>query len=205
MRLRSLFTVMLPVERAWEALLEVAKGERPGVLKVKVGGVAAEYHGTVAIKEADEAGRRLVAYVSGIEARDQSAASATITATLTATSEGTAVALDTDLSVGGRLSPFGAGVIGDVAGALVKRFAATLEATAATAATANQPGPAPVAPAGDGQVTVVAQSSGGAWLPAAVVGVFGLMAVTDRRGVRWALAAVGAGLVVAGQRSRSST
>ena len=203
MRLRSLFTVTLPVERVWDLLLGIAD-ERPGVLRARVGGVAVEYHGTVALKDADRAARRIVAYAAGIEARDHSPASATITATLAPTSEGTTVELDADLSLGGRLAPFGAGVIGDVAGVLVKRFAATLEAVApAHDVPARDEAPVGVAPMV--VAPMVAASNRSYWLPAAMLGTLGALAATNRRGVRWAMAAVGAGLVLAGQRARSSS
>ena len=203
MRLRNLVTIRRPVDDVWDALLGV---DREGALSVKVGATAVEFRGTLRFADVDQASRRIVVHATGT-ARDGNQASATVTASLTPSGAGTAVALETDLAVGGKLAQFGAGVMTDVAADLVKQFAARLEAAPPRAAP-SAPSPAPAAPA----VAPTAHAAASPppppvdWkLAAGMIAVLAATAWAGNRKVRWALAAVGAGLVVARQRSSSST
>ena len=143
MRIENSFTVGLPVEDAWKVLLdveriapcmpgaelqEIADDEYRGVVKVKLGAITAQYKGAVRFAEVDEAGRRLVLRAEGRETRGQGNASATVTATLRPATEGrTDVAIETDLTISGRIAQFGRGVLADVSTKLLGDFASCLE------------------------------------------------------------------------------
>lgn len=138
MELRHEFTVPVPVEEAWRALLDVERvapclpgttvrefdGEKiTGTVKVKVGPVTLTYRGTAVFEERDEAAHRMVLKASGKEVRGQGTARATVTAGLAASGEGTAVSVLTDFAVTGRPAQIGRGVLAEVGGKLVDRFA----------------------------------------------------------------------------------
>src|SRR5688500_6219924 len=143
MRIENSFTVGLPVEDAWKVLLdveriapcmpgaelqEIADDEYRGVVKVKLGAITAQYKGAVRFAEVDEAGRRLVLRAEGRETWGQGNASATVTATLRPADEGrTEVAIETDLTISGRIAQFGRGVLVDVSTKLLGDFVSCLE------------------------------------------------------------------------------
>lgn len=158
MRIDNSFTVGLPAEDAWKVLLdveriapcmpgaelqEVAGEEYRGVVKVKLGAITAQYKGAVHFAEVDEAGRRIVLRAEGRETRGQGNASATVTATLRPAGEGrTEVAIETDLTISGKIAQFGRGVMADVSTKLLDQFATCLESTIlAGEAPAPAPGP----------------------------------------------------------------
>ncbi len=173
MRIEDRFTVSLPVADAWTVLLdleriapclpgaelqEVEGDDYRGVVKVKLGAITAQFRGVARFAERDEAARRVVLQAEGRELRGQGNASATVTATLReADGGGTEVAIDTDLSITGRMAQFGRGVIADVSSKLLGDFARCLEDDLAgsfqsATPTPDLPGPAqPVTPtpAGD--------------------------------------------------------
>ena len=143
MRIENSFTVSLPAEDAWKVLLdveriapcmpgaelqEVAGDEYRGIVKVKLGAITAQYKGAVRFAEVDEVGRRIVLKAEGRETRGQGNASATVTATLTDAGEGaTRVAIETDLTISGKIAQFGRGVMADVSAKLLAEFAGCLE------------------------------------------------------------------------------
>ena len=145
MRIDNSFTVGLPAEDAWKVLLdveriapcmpgaqlqEVAGEEYRGVVKVKLGAITAQYKGAVRFAEVDEAARRIVLRAEGRETRGQGNASATVTATLRPAGEGrTEVAIETDLTISGKIAQFGRGVMADVSSKLLNEFATCLERT----------------------------------------------------------------------------
>ncbi|MGW0283519.1 SRPBCC family protein [Streptomyces sp. NPDC003236] len=154
MELHHEFTVPVPVDEAWQALLDIesvapclpgATVEEydgrtvTGSVKVKVGPVTVTYRGTAVFEEQDAAAHRMVLAASGRETRGQGTARATVTAVLTEGDGGTAVAVDTDLKVTGRPAQFGRGVLGEVGDRLVGQFAACL------ADRLRGPGPGPAA------------------------------------------------------------
>jgi len=226
LRFGNLFTVRLPIDQVWGALLdiqriapcvpgarlvEVADGEYRGVMRVQVGTAAAEYDGWLRVTEVDEAARRIAVHAIGAETRDGSQAAASVTASLAPAGGATSVTVDTELSVRGRLGQFGAGVMTDVAASLFKEFARRLEqaphpVAAPTPPPMVTPTAAPtIASASPPVGSASSRPATGSWLPAGLVAVLAVMAVVPRRRWRWALAALGAGLVAAGQRRSSST
>ncbi|MCH0558518.1 SRPBCC family protein [Streptomyces sp. MUM 16J] len=141
MELHHEFTVPVPVDDAWQALLDIERVAPclpgtvveefdgttvSGSVKVKVGPVTLTYRGTAVFEEQDETAHRLVLSASGRETRGQGTARATVTGTLSERDGGTAVSVLTDLKVTGRPAQFGRGVLAEVGDRLVGQFAACL-------------------------------------------------------------------------------
>ncbi|GAA5114566.1 SRPBCC family protein [Pseudonocardia adelaidensis] len=142
MELRNSFTVAVPVERAWAvltdlervapclpgaALLGVDGDDYRGAVKVKVGPVTARYEGVARFAQRDDDRHHAVLRAEGRDARGQGNAAATIDLQLTPRGAGTEVVVVTDLELAGRVAQFGRGVIADVSGKLIGRFAQQLE------------------------------------------------------------------------------
>ncbi len=125
MKIDNEFTVSVPVQQAWDVMLDLQKiapclpgaaikkekgdGEYDGTMKVKIGPITANYKGTVKIEEADEENHRAVLQASGRDARGQGTASATIVSTLQEEgSDSTKVNVETDMKLTGRAAQFGA-------------------------------------------------------------------------------------------------
>jgi uncharacterized protein len=166
MELQQTFTVPVPVDRAWDALLDpervapcmpgaslesVESDAFTGTVKLKLGPIGLSYRGRARYVTRDAGTRTLVIEGSGKDARGGGAASATMTAVLTGDGDRTTVTTTTDLEVTGRPAQFGRGVLNDVAGKLVGQFAANLAALLTSgdqeAATPGHPAPAASTPA----------------------------------------------------------
>ena len=167
------FTVPVPPDRAWDVLLDV-EGIAPcmpgatvdefdgevvtGRIKVKVGPVSLTYRGTAKFIERDPAAQVVVMEASGKETRGAGTASATVRASLEPESSGeaTKVTMHTTMNVTGRPAQFGRGVMVEVGGKLVEKFADNLAqlisgdgaAAADGAATATARRARPTAPRG---------------------------------------------------------
>lgn len=114
-----------------------------GRVKVKVGPISAAYSGTVRFLEVDRAGQRLVLDARGSEQHGSGNAEAKVRVQVRPHDEGSALALDTDLVIQGKVAQFGGGALGDVSQKLMEQFARNLgdELTRANGA------PAPAEPA----------------------------------------------------------
>jgi carbon monoxide dehydrogenase subunit G len=136
------FRVDLPVEETWRVLMdieriapclpgaqlqEIAGDEFRGVVKVKVGPITAQYKGAAYFESRDDATHVAVIKGSGRDTRGQGNASATITMRLAADGAGTAVSVETDLAITGKVAQFGRGVMADVSAKLLAQFVANLE------------------------------------------------------------------------------
>ncbi|GAA0723752.1 SRPBCC family protein [Dactylosporangium roseum] len=156
MLLEHSFTVPVPVEQAWNVLLDIERvapclpgatltsveGERfTGTVKVKLGPVSLTFKGSGRFVERDEAARRVQLTASGVDARGGGTAAAKVTASLHETGDETRVEVTTDLDITGKAAQFGRGLIGDVSGKLIGQFAACLAEKLAAA----EPAP-PAAP-----------------------------------------------------------
>ncbi|MFJ2240172.1 SRPBCC family protein [Streptomyces sp. NPDC087859] len=141
MELLHEFTVPVPVDEAWRALLDIERVApcMPGAtvqdydgktvngsVKVKVGPITVTYKGTAVFEEQDEDAHRVVLIASGRETRGQGTARATVTGTLMGQDGGTAVSVRTDLTVTGRPAQFGRGVMAEVGDRIIGRFAQNL-------------------------------------------------------------------------------
>jgi carbon monoxide dehydrogenase subunit G len=148
MKLEQSFSVQAPVERVWEALIDVPRvapclpgaevaeagedGVYHGTFTVKLGPTTASYRGTLELAELNEAARRASMSARGTDKRGQGGASATIVSTLVADGDATRVDVDTDFTITGRLARFGrGGMIEDVSKRLLREFAACLQTTLA--------------------------------------------------------------------------
>ncbi len=164
MELEHSFTIPVPPEQAWAVLLDVEKvapcmpgatvdsvdgGEIKGRIKVKVGPVALTYAGTARFTEMDEQARKVVLEASGKETRGSGTAAATITSTLADEAGQTRVVVHTTMTVTGRPAQFGRGVMAEVGGRVIEKFATNLAAQLSGGAAA----PAVPAPAAAGATT----------------------------------------------------
>jgi len=144
MKINSEFTVGVPIQQAWDVMLDLQKiapclpgaaiqeekadGEYDGTMKVKIGPITANYKGTVKVEEADEENHRAVLQATGRDARGQGTASATIVSTLQEEGgDGTKVNVETDMKLTGRAAQFGRGIAQDVATKMLNQFAECLE------------------------------------------------------------------------------
>ena len=147
MQITDEFRVDVPVEQAWNVLLDVERiapcmpgaqlqevegDEYRGIVKVKVGPITAQYKGVARIVETDEAAHRIVIRAEGRDTRGQGNANATVTATLTPDGDATTVGIDTDLQVTGKVAQFGRGVMADVSSKLLGQFVECLHAKVLT-------------------------------------------------------------------------
>jgi carbon monoxide dehydrogenase subunit G len=143
MELEHSFTIPVPPEQAWGALLDVEKvapcmpgatvdsvdgDEIKGRIKVKVGPVALTYAGTARFTEKNEQTRTVVLSASGKETRGSGTAAATITSTLRDEAGQTRVVVHTTMTVTGRPAQFGRGVMAEVGGRVIEKFASNLAA-----------------------------------------------------------------------------
>ena len=172
------FTVPVPPERAWDVLLDVERiapcmpgatvdefdGEVvTGRIKVKVGPVSLTYRGTAKFTERDPDAQVVVVEASGKETRGAGTASATVRASLEPESSGqvTKVVMHTTMNVTGRPAQFGRGVMVEVGGKLVEKFAENL-AQLITGNGAGTPNGAGTATAGTATAGNGAGADGGA-------------------------------------------
>jgi carbon monoxide dehydrogenase subunit G len=143
MELENSFTIPVPPEQAWGVLLDVEKvapcmpgatvdsvdgDEIKGRIKVKVGPVALTYAGTARFTEKNEQTRTVVLAASGKETRGSGTAAATITSTLQDDAGQTRVVVHTTMTVTGRPAQFGRGVMAEVGGRVIEKFASNLAA-----------------------------------------------------------------------------
>ena len=142
MEMMNSFVVSRPVDESWLVLTdleriapcmpgaklnEVEDNEYRGVVKVKVGPIAATYEGKATFVSLDSEGRVAVIKAFGRDLR-QGNADAVITATLSPNGDSeTIVDLVTDLSLSGKLASFGKSGIEDVAANVLRQFADNLE------------------------------------------------------------------------------
>lgn len=137
MQLDHEFTVPVPVDKAWDVMLDVERlapcmpgavldevrgDEFDGRVKVKVGPITVTYGGTATFIEKDAENRKLVIKANGKEAKGAGTAAATITAVFKEAGDETQISVNTDLAITGRPAQFGRGVMVDVSNKLLQKF-----------------------------------------------------------------------------------
>jgi carbon monoxide dehydrogenase subunit G len=152
MELEHSFIIPVPPEQAWPVLLDVERIApcMPGAtvdsvdgdvvkgrIKVKVGPVALTYSGTARFVERDEQSRSIRLEASGKETRGAGTASATVRSSLQDEGGQTKVVVLTTMNVTGRPAQFGRGVMAEVGGRIIERFATNLAALLASAPAAS--------------------------------------------------------------------
>jgi uncharacterized protein len=167
MKLEHSFQVSAPMERVWEALIDVERvapclpgaeiteagedGTYRGTFSVRLGPTTAAYRGQLAMEEVDAGAHRVAMRASGQDKRGQGSAKATIVSTMREEGGATTVEVETDFTITGRLARFGrGGMIQDVSNRLLRDFSdclqKTIEGPEATPEAAA-PAPASAAPA----------------------------------------------------------
>jgi carbon monoxide dehydrogenase subunit G len=154
MELEHSFIIPVPPEQAWPVLLDVERIApcMPGAtvdsvdddvvkgrIKVKVGPVQLTYSGTARFVERDEQSRSIRLEASGKETRGAGTASATVRSSLEDEGGQTKVVVHTSMNVTGRPAQFGRGVMAEVGGRIIERFATNLAALLASAPAAGVP------------------------------------------------------------------
>jgi uncharacterized protein len=165
MKINNEFTVGVPVQQAWDVMLDLeriapclpgaaiqeAEGdEYRGTMKVKIGPITANYKGTARFEETDEENRRAVLNATGRDARGQGTASATIVSTLQEEGDSTRVKVETDMKLTGRAAQFGRGIAQDVATKMLGQFANCLEREISGGPAEEGAAAAQTEPSGDG-------------------------------------------------------
>jgi uncharacterized protein len=162
MKLEHSFQVAAPLDRVWEALIDVERvapclpgaeiteagedGTYRGTFSVRLGPTTAAYRGELSMEEVDESAHRAVMKASGQDKRGQGSAKATIVSLMRQEGDATTVEVETDFTITGRLARFGrGGMIQDVSNRLLRDFSECLQKTiegsgATPAAAASEPG-----------------------------------------------------------------
>ena len=148
MKLEQSFDVAAPLDRVWEALVDVEHvapclpgaavtgrnedGTYAGTFTVKIGPTTASYAGTLQMENVDEATHSATMHAHGSDKRGQGGADAAIFSTVSSTDAGTHVEVITDYHITGRLARFGrGGMIEDISERLLRQFAERLQASLA--------------------------------------------------------------------------
>ncbi len=159
MKLEQSFSVEAPIERVWEALIDVERvapclpgaeiteggeqGTYRGNFTVKLGPTTASYRGELHMESVDESSHTVVMRATGQDKRGQGGAKATIESVMRQDGAATRVDVVTNFTITGRLARFGrGGMIQDVSNRLLKDFSKCLAETIETApASASAPTP----------------------------------------------------------------
>ncbi len=188
MKLEQSFEVAAPLQRVWEALIDVERvapclpgasvsgrnddGSYNGSFKVKIGPTSAAYSGKLAMENVDESAHTATMQAQGTDKRGQGGAKATIVSSLSEAGEGsTKVEVVTDYHITGRLARFGrGGMIEDISNRLLGDFAKCLQTSLAGGGEAGDGQPAAAegaGPAAEGAAAAAGPAAEGA---AAVAG-----------------------------------
>ena len=98
-----------------------------GKVAVRMGPVKLQFAGTAAIKERDEAGRRIVVDAAGADEKGRGQAAMMLTARLAPIAAGTKIEVAQDLQLSGAAAQYGRGMISDVTSVLMRDFATNMQ------------------------------------------------------------------------------
>ncbi len=145
MKLEQSFEVTAPLQRVWEALIDVERvapclpgatvternddGSYNGEFKVKIGPTSAAYSGKLNMESVDEDSHHATMQAAGTDKRGQGGAKATIESSVEEVDAGTSkVNVSTDYHITGRLARFGrGGMIEEISNRLLRDFATNLQ------------------------------------------------------------------------------
>jgi carbon monoxide dehydrogenase subunit G len=162
MELKHSFTVPVPIDRAWDVLLDVERvapcmpgatldsvdgDDIAGKIRVKVGPISMTYAGKASFTERNKEAGVVTLEASGKETRGAGTASASVRSELTADGDQTHVTVLTNLNVTGKPAQFGRGVLNEVGGKLIGIFADNLAKMLAADNSAAAASPAGAEPA----------------------------------------------------------
>ena len=155
MQLESTFSVVAPIGKVWDTLLDVERvaGCLPGAevlaklsddaykvgMKVKLGPVTLQYKGQLNVIERDADQHRAVLQGQAQETRGQGTAQATVTLRLSETDGTTTGTVSADLTLSGKAAAMGKSIIGSVTDQMMTLFAGNLQAMVAEPATLTVP------------------------------------------------------------------
>jgi carbon monoxide dehydrogenase subunit G len=142
MKLVNQVTLEVPLDQAWQALLDVPRvaGALPGAsverdagsegyrgrMTVKLGPATAEYSGLAALEDIDDDSHTASYRVRGREVHGQGEASALIRVSASGDGTSTRVRVETELEVTGRQAQFGRGLMEEMAAGILDAFAQRL-------------------------------------------------------------------------------
>jgi uncharacterized protein len=143
-KLEQSFHIDAPLDDVWAALIDVPRvapclpgaeiadqqedGSYAGTFTIKIGPATAAFRGTLKMETVDEAAHAATMRANGTDKRGQGGAKATIVSRVRAEDGGSAVDVETDYSIVGRLAGFGRpGMIEAVAGRMMAEFAECLQ------------------------------------------------------------------------------
>jgi carbon monoxide dehydrogenase subunit G len=167
-KLEQSFDVPAPVDRVWQALIDVEQvapclpgaavtgrnddGTYNGTFTVKIGPTTASYSGKLEMRDVDDSSHTATLHAQGTDKRGQGGANATIVSSVTEAGDGESrVTVETDYHITGRLARFGrGGMIEDISERLLKEFAARLQSSLAGPGAGDGDGGADAAVAEDG-------------------------------------------------------
>lgn len=182
MKLSNSFSIARPPGEVYDAFLDIERvatcmpgsrmlgqpepGTYEGEVRVKVGPLGVAYTGQFTVLDADKDALRLTMRAKGREQRGAGNADAHIVAQLSEQDGGTAVQIDTDLSIRGKVAQFGRGVIGEVTDGIMQTFASNVEAMLTGGGPSKQAS-APAASTGAAAPAASTGAASGAGQPAA--------------------------------------
>jgi carbon monoxide dehydrogenase subunit G len=137
------FEVAQPVEKVWrffddipgvaaclpgaELTEDLGDDHYKGRVAVRMGPVKLQFAGTAAIKERDEAAKRIVVDAAGADEKGRGQAAMLLTAALAPTATGTRIQVAQDLQLSGAAAQYGRGMIADVTTVLMRDFATNMQ------------------------------------------------------------------------------
>ena len=107
-------------------LQEIDGEDYHGIVKVKVGPITSQYKGTARFESVDEAEHKIVLTAQGRDTKGAGNAQANINVSLKGNTSATQVMVDVHLDLKGKVAQFGRGVLADVSGKLMAKFAQNL-------------------------------------------------------------------------------
>jgi hypothetical protein len=98
-----------------------------GKVAIRMGPVRMAFDGTAAIKERDDAAKRIVVDAAGADEKGRGQAAMAVTAHVVPTAGGSKVDVALDLQLSGAAAQFGRGMVGDVTAVLMRDFATNMQ------------------------------------------------------------------------------